>query len=127
MKKFSVVLCTAAAVIGLSGCVRYAGGPYDRYDGYGPYDRYDGYYGNNYGNDYYDGYYDGYYGPYVGGYWANDGYFYYSDRQHNYRRDGGRHFRHERFNGGTRFHGEHHGDGTRSDRHDDDDHDQDRD
>lgn len=68
----------------------------------------DGFFGG-YGS-YYDGYYDGYYGPYGGGYWANDGFFYYIDRQRNYHRDDGRHFRHERFTGGTRFRGDNRGD-----------------
>ncbi len=101
MRKLSAVLFAASAVMALSGCVPYAGGPYGTYDGY----------------------YDGYYGPYSSGYWANDGYFYYSDQQHNYHRDDGRHFRHERFTGGARFHGEHHG--GRDSGHDGGDHGQD--
>lgn len=92
--------------------------------GCGGYDRSDGYYGGNYehhrggySDSYYDGYYDNYYGPYSGGYWASDGYFYYADRQQNYHRDDGRHFRHERFDGSSPFQGEHrdrHGDRDRN-------------
>lgn len=54
----------------------------------------------------YDGYYDGYYGPYSTGYWGIDGFFYYSDRGQ-YVRDDGHHYRHQQFNGGRRFQGEH--------------------
>ncbi len=104
MRKLTVALCGAAAIMALSGCVAHVG-----YDG-GPY-------------GYYDGYYDGYYGPYSDGYWASDGFFYYSDEHHNYRRDDSHHFRHERFEGAKPVKAGHHGhDGDRDhgDRHDSD-------
>ena len=42
----------------------------------------------------YDGYYDDAYGPFYDGYWADDGFFYYSDAPgHAYRRDDVHHFR----------------------------------
>lgn len=85
MKAFSAILCSGAAIALLSGCA----------GGYGR----DHYRGDYYNGAYSGGYYDGYYGPYSGGYWANDGYFYYVDRDHRYRRDDGRHFRHDRFQG----------------------------
>ena len=50
----------------------------------------------------YAGYYDDAYGPFNDGYWADDGFFYYStggDRH--YRRDDAHHFRRD---GGTGFH-----------------------
>lgn len=51
----------------------------------------------------YDVYYDGYYGAYSGGYWGPDGYFYFSNGRGDYRRDDGRHFRHERFEHGSPY------------------------
>lgn len=89
MRAHLKLICSAAAIVALSGCV-YPHGPRDGY----------GAYGTGYGGPY-DSYYDGYYGPYSGGYWAADGYFYYSDGQHNYRRDDAHHFRHEHFDGGN--------------------------
>ena len=42
----------------------------------------------------YDSYYDDYYGPYYDGYWAADGFFYFTDAPgHAYRRDDYHHFR----------------------------------
>jgi hypothetical protein len=89
----------AALMLGLGGCVYYDDGYY--------YDRYPGHYGGGayYGGGY-DGYYDGYYGPYFGGYWANDGYFYYRDRNRRYYRDHNRHFRRDHFHGGRPFRSE---------------------
>jgi hypothetical protein len=57
--------------------------------------------------DYYDtGYYDGYYGPFYDGYWANDGYFYYSPGTGRpFVRDRHRHFRHNAHRGFNQFHG----------------------
>lgn len=50
-------------------------------------------------------YYDSYYGPFYNGYWAHDGFFYYSpSRGGPYLRDEGRHFRRNPAGG---FHGEH--------------------
>jgi len=99
------LICGAAAIAALSGCVY----PYGHRDHYGAYD-------TGYGGPY-DSYYDGYYGPYGGGYWAADGYFYYSDDHHNYRRDEGHHFRHEHFEGANAVRSEHHGDSDRRDDH----------
>jgi hypothetical protein len=71
-------------------------------------------------------YYDDYYGPYYDGYWAHDGYYYYSlGRDRPFVRDEGRHFR--RDHGGPGFRGVrgHHGDqtpGRPRDRDDRDDH-----
>ena len=87
MKTFSAILCGGAAVMLLSGCA----------GGYGQHR--DNYRGGYYDGAYSGGYYDGYYGPYIGGYWSNDGYFYYLDQNRNYRRDDGRHFRHDHFRG----------------------------
>ncbi len=88
MKAFSGVLWGAGAIALLSGCVVDGGYSYQR---------------DPVRSDYTAassaGYYDGYYGTYIGGYWASDGYFYYLDRTHNYRRDDGGHFRRERFQG----------------------------
>jgi hypothetical protein len=86
MRKTSAILCGAAAVMMLAGCV--AGGGYGRSGGH-----------SRVGVSYTAGYYDGYYGPYSGGYWASDGYFYYMDKSHNYQRDQSRHFRRDRFKG----------------------------
>ncbi|ESQ86072.1 hypothetical protein AEAC466_02470 [Asticcacaulis sp. AC466] len=78
-----IIAATLAASIGLSGCAGYYGG-YDR-----------GYY-----TDGYDVYYDNYYGDVRDGYWNNDGWYYYRDaRSHDYRRDDGRHFRRDAYNG----------------------------
>ncbi len=52
----------------------------------------------------FDVYYDGYYGPYAGGYWADDGYFRFSDGHGGYRRDNERHFHRERFDRGSPYH-----------------------
>ena len=53
----------------------------------------------------YDSYYDDYYGPYYDGYWAADGFFYFTDAPgHAYRRDDFHHFRHD---GAMGFHGVH--------------------
>jgi len=42
----------------------------------------------------YDSYYDDFYGPYYDGYWAADGFFYFTDAPgHAYRRDESHHFR----------------------------------
>ncbi len=42
----------------------------------------------------YNGYYDDFYGPYYDGYWATDGFFYFTDGAgHPYRRDDYHHFR----------------------------------
>ena len=89
----------AAAAALLGGC------------GYGYYDRDYSYYDRGYGarTAYYDGYYDryydprydrisiyydGYYGPYYDGYWAADGFFYFSDSSgRHWTRDTSRHFR----------------------------------
>jgi hypothetical protein len=108
MRKLTAVLCGAAALIALSGCVAHVG-----YGG--------GYYGD------YDGYYDGYYGPYGGGYWASDGFFYYSDEHHNYHRDDSKHFRHERFENAKPVKAEHRdrdGKGDHGDKHDNGNNDQ---
>jgi hypothetical protein len=53
----------------------------------------------------YDGYYDGYYGPIYDGYW-NGGWFWFRDRDGGrWRRDEGRHFRHDSRQGFNRIHG----------------------
>jgi len=88
MKALSAILCGGAAIALLSGCVASRGYGDQRAP-----------YGGYYNDAYSDGYYDGYYGPYSGGYWSSDGYFYYLDQSRNYRRDDGRHFRHDRFRG----------------------------
>ena len=93
MRKLLLIAASAAALL-TAGCA-----VHDRY-------------GAGYGN--YDGYYDGFYGPYAGGYWGNDGLFYYSDGHGGHLRDDGHHFRHERFEHGSPFHGDRH--------HDDHDH-----
>jgi hypothetical protein len=59
----------------------------------------------------YDGYYDDFYGPFYDGYWAGDGYFYFTDGPgHPFRRDDFRHFRHDMGGGfhGIRGSGMHH-------------------
>jgi hypothetical protein len=51
----------------------------------------------------YDSYYDDYYGPYYDGYWAPDGFYYFSDGPGRpYRRDDYHHFRRDMATG---YHG----------------------
>jgi hypothetical protein len=57
------------------------------------------------GPDYYDGYYDGFYGPFDDGYWGNDGFFWYSGRDHAFHRDDAHHFQHMAGNGFNHVHG----------------------
>lgn len=67
-------------------------------------------YGGGYGDYAYNGYYDNYYGPIVGGYWGAGDTFYYRTRPDgDWRRDDGRHFRRDAFNGymPVRVHGPH--------------------
>src|ERR1700734_3677979 len=54
----------------------------------------------------YDSYYDDYYGPYYDGYWAADGFFYFTDAPgHAYRRDDAHHFRRDMAMGFHSVHG----------------------
>lgn len=91
MKKYLIAVCSVAVILVTSGCVvsdgQRRGGVYQQ------------------DNVQYDGYYDGYYGPYTSGYWGGDGFFYYQDRDRQYRRDDSRHFRREQFNGGQGIRG----------------------
>ena len=79
MKKYLIAVCSVGVILVTSGCVvsdgQRRGGVYQQ------------------DNVQYDGYYDGYYGPYTSGYWGGDGFFYYQDRDRQYRRDDSRHFR----------------------------------
>ena len=86
MRKTLAILCAAAAMTMLAGCVTSNGYPHGRVS-------------------YTIGYYDGFYGPYAGGYWSN-GYFYYLGRDRHYHRDDGHHFRRNNFAGGHRFRAE---------------------
>ncbi len=53
----------------------------------------------------YDSYYDGYYGPIYDGYWSG-GWFWYRERDGGgWRRDSGRHFRHDYRQGYKHIHG----------------------
>jgi hypothetical protein len=95
--KHAIALASLAVSVALTGCVAYGPpgpgpGPY----AYGPYPA---------EAVAYDGFYDGAYGPFYDGYWARDGYFYYSDRNHGFHRDFGGHFRHEGLSGYHPFHG----------------------
>src|SRR5579883_3241527 len=57
----------------------------------------------------YDGFYDDYYGPFYDGYWAPDGFFYYSlGARRPFLRDEGHHFRHEAGDGFHAIHGHQH-------------------
>lgn len=78
------ILLAAAAALALSACAEDLG------------------YGPTFGSGLV--YYDSYYGPYYNGYWARDGFFYYSPgRGRPFIRDEGRHFRR---GPGSGFHGE---------------------
>ena len=91
MKKLMAGIAGVTALVLLGGCA----------DGYGS-----GGVGMSASVDYDDGYYDGSYGPFYDGYWANDGYFYYSDAEgHPFRRDEARHFRHDHAAGFNHVHG----------------------
>ena len=103
MHRSTTLIAIALAALPLAGCVTdeygdgygygngYYGGGYDRY-AYN--DRYDnGYYGSPY-----DVWYDGYYGPINDGYWAGDGYFYYTTgRDRDWRRGSAGHFRRDAY------------------------------
>lgn len=122
------LIALALAAVPLAGCVTdeygdgygysngyYGGGRSDRYaydDGYG---YRNGYYNDGYDEGYgspYDVWYDGYYGPIDDGYWAGDGYFYYSTGRNrdwhrgesgHFRRDAARgNYRHYQFRQGNR-------------------------
>jgi hypothetical protein len=91
----SVVL--AATLLGSAACSTYD-------DGYG----YRGYnHGPRVAVGYYNGWYDGYYGPVRDGYWRGDSFYYRTGPRGPWIVDSGRHFRHERFDGGRsfRYHG----------------------
>jgi hypothetical protein len=81
MKRLQALPLVAALAL-LGGCA-------DEYFGYG---------------GYYQGYYDGYYGPLYSGYWAPDGFFYYSvGRGRPFIRDDAHHFRRDAFTGYHHF------------------------
>lgn len=117
MRRFVITL-GAAALLGLmAGCEDYGCGPYGDQECYGPYYGHDYGYGP-YGRDYgpapyagpgaydYDGFYDDYYGPFFDGYWAPDGFFYYSrGLGDGFHRDVGGHFRHDSAAGFHAVHG----------------------
>ena len=87
MRTFAIGLLASVAVLSMAACVNVHG--LHRADT---------------GKGYVDGYYDDFYGPFDVGYWGRDGVFIYRGADRQFRRDVGRHFRSDGFDGSHSFH-----------------------